>query len=116
MTKLIESRTVQILPGGTTLTTLHLSLEGRLALSTGGAQIPAPGINKNDLIVADLPIARLQRNSGSVRLALKAPRAGLHNHGSRAPPARSTSPCNHCLGLDPAQRIACLQPSSACFS
>lgn len=68
MTRLIESQTVQILPGGTTLTTLHLSPEAKHALSIGEALIPSPRINKGDF-----PTAYIQQPSGEVRHALRSP-------------------------------------------
>lgn len=70
MTKLIESQTVQILPSGATMTTLHLTPEGRRGLSTEGAQIPAP------FVAADLPIARIQQPPGEIRHALRSPALG----------------------------------------
>jgi hypothetical protein len=73
VTRLIESQTVQILPGGTTLTTLHLSPEARRSLSIGEALIPSPRINKGDLTVVDFPTARIQQPSGEVRHALRSP-------------------------------------------
>lgn len=83
MTKLIESRTVQILPGGVTMTTLHLSPEGRRGLSTGGAQIPAPHVADPPdarallvLRIADLPVARVQQPPGEIRHALRSPALG----------------------------------------
>lgn len=72
MTKLIESQTAQILPSGVTMTTLHLSPEGRRGLSTGGAQIPILHV----LRIADLPVARVQQRPREIRHALRSPALG----------------------------------------
>lgn len=42
MTKLIESQTTETLPGGSSLTRLHLSPEAQQGLSTHGALVPDP--------------------------------------------------------------------------
>jgi hypothetical protein len=41
MTKPIESQTTEVLPGGTTISTLHLTKDARRGLSTHGAKIRA---------------------------------------------------------------------------
>jgi Flp pilus assembly protein TadB len=70
LTRLIESQTTQILPGGATLTTLHLSPEARRVLSVGEALISAPRI------AVKLPTARVQQPPGEVSHALQSPALG----------------------------------------